>query len=152
VELKARLYSRVVPLVCTSFMYNTLTVLAYGREALAVLPRHVAKKKSEPVIHFDNWHIHLTASTKPVLKTRSTDMLQLVVAGVVLFVSTFVTFMVWPVSCRSRWNPSGRVRVFSPPLSHAERLLTETGLALLRHWRLDWPWPGTGHSSHEERC
>lgn len=35
-------------------------------------------------------------------------MSQLIVAGVVLFISTLLTFMVWPVSSRSRWNPSGR--------------------------------------------
>ena len=52
-------------------------------------------------------------------------MLQLVAAGVVLFVSTLVTIMVWPLSSRSRWNPSGRVRVSSPPSYHAEPSLTE---------------------------
>lgn len=38
-------------------------------------------------------------------------MLQFVFAGVVLLVSTLVAIMVWPISSRSRWNPSGRVRV-----------------------------------------
>ncbi len=46
-------------------------------------------------------------------------MSQLAVAGVVLLVSTLVTIMVWPLSSRSRWNPSGRVRVSSRPLYHA---------------------------------
>jgi len=47
-------------------------------------------------------------------------MLQLVLAGVTLVVSTLVTIMVWPLFRRSRWDPSGRVRVSSRPLYHAE--------------------------------
>ena len=39
---------------------------------------------------------------------------QLIVAGVVLFVSILVTIVVWPPSSHTRWNPSGRVCVFSP--------------------------------------
>ena len=77
-------------------------------------------------------------------------MSQLVVAGVVLFVSSLVTIMVWPFSSRFHWNPSGRVRVSFR--AHFTTSLTETGLALLHHWRVKWPWPGTGYYSHEERC
>jgi len=34
--------------------------------------------------------------------------LDLVLTGIILFTATFVTVMVWPMSSRSRWNPSGR--------------------------------------------
>ncbi|KAI9512240.1 oxidoreductase [Russula earlei] len=35
-------------------------------------------------------------------------MLQLTLVGVVFLVFTFGTIMIWPMSSRSRWNPSGR--------------------------------------------
>ena len=40
-------------------------------------------------------------------------MLQSCSVGLVVFlVSILISVMIWPISSRSRWNPSGRVRVF----------------------------------------
>jgi 3-dehydrosphinganine reductase len=39
----------------------------------------------------------------------------LILAGILLLVAALV--MIWPFSSRSRWDPSGRVRASSPPLS-----------------------------------
>jgi len=44
-------------------------------------------------------------------------MLESFPAGLIFFVSILVSIMVWPMTSRSRWNPSGRVRVF-PRRSH----------------------------------
>ena len=46
-------------------------------------------------------------------------MFQLALAGLVLLVS-IVIIMVWPISSRSRWNPSGRVRISSVASSHPD--------------------------------
>ena len=56
-------------------------------------------------------------------------MSQLVVAGVVLLVSTLVTIMVWALSSRPRWDPSGRVRVSSRSSYHAESLTNRFSIA-----------------------
>ena len=85
---------------------------------------------------------------KPRGTTQLRNMLQLILTGLPLFVSTFVLIMVWPIFSRSRWNPSGRVRVFSRRASVADKAI----LALLHHWGLKWPWPLSGHYPYEERC
>jgi hypothetical protein len=79
------------------------------------------------------------------------EMLDLVFASVILLTSIIVATMVWPMSSRSRWNPSGRVRVSLCPSSQSTPL-TMVGSALLYHWRFKRSWPGTGHPSYEERC
>ena len=82
--------------------------------------------------------------------TADSNMSQVVLAGVVLLVSTLVAIMVWPISSRSRWNPSGRVCISS--LHTTGMPLTKTGLALLCHWGLKWSWPRSSSSSYEARC
>jgi hypothetical protein len=102
---------------------------------------HKLKRTTEPTNHLLVNHYKLTVSCARLKRSMS----QIVFAGAVLLV---VTYMVWPISSRSRWNPSGRVCV---------SLLTtlnvaDVGLALLRYRGLKWSWPRTSSSSYEARC
>ena len=56
------------------------------------------------------------------------NMSQLFFASVVFLVSIPVSIMVWPMSSRSRWNPSGRVRVFPRTLFPPQPRVADKGI------------------------
>jgi hypothetical protein len=127
----------------------------WAREALALTKMAMrcaggcadchATRRSRPRV--SRWlHCKLarrTASTDSTQRLEATDMMHLVVAGVVLFVSTLVTIMVWPLSSRSRWNPSGRVRLFAPIIPRpnvVDRDRFSTATSLAAQLALAWHW------------